>query len=91
MNHSPLARAAQIIFPSLDLLGDNLKKLTVFFTALCVLLILSAYSLAGGKEAVWALINSPVESFNKNYFSIIVDDNSEFTSVVSPLHFGGCV
>jgi uncharacterized protein (TIGR02246 family) len=65
----------------------NLKVLTILF--LFFLVTSSVY--AGDKENVQAALENNIKAFNsqnyKAYFDAFADDNTEFTTVSSPLRF----
>jgi ketosteroid isomerase-like protein len=68
-----------------------MKSLIIAFAVLCLTLSFSNNSFAGDREEVMKVVNTLVETFNKqdyqNYFSNIVDDNTSFPYVVSPLRY----
>jgi ketosteroid isomerase-like protein len=64
------------------------------FRCFAVIILFTAFisdTFAGDKEDALASVNKAIEAFNKHdyktYFSLFVDDNTEFPYVISPLRY----
>lgn len=68
-----------------------MKTLIISLTVFCVVLSFSVNVFAGDKEDVQAAIENNIKAFNshnfKAYFDAFAEDNTEFTTVGSPLRF----